>query len=587
MAQDPQAPPEEQQPEQAPPPPQEDDPEALEELRRKAKSSLEKASNDGSLRGALEKEAPKPPPSKEADVGALLDALTKCTTVAQQFRKKENVMRSIKQMERALLLCVGGEREHPAVAVEAARVRLNLGAMLSRGGRHQEALTAIRIARESLSRVMEWCDSCAGDPGIMLIADETSMLLCAAISAEAIEKEATQYTDPLAAASGSAGSSEGQPSTDASTQLYTEAAAVAEDRLPPTHPMRAYIAEYGRQAVCEPGSKKKKDARATSPLSPRSPTSPRSITSPRLSDAEVLEYHPLPKIQQREFGGSNRMPSQVLAALAETESQDAREFRAQMGFQHESRESKGRSRTATHRMSGTAVLLKMGAGNWKQTIADLEEEVLKASSKGKSRKAKAQENEALDEKPRPRAKPQPVHHHHGNEKKDIFAEYIREAASAADARFGPLCDSRQTDARKRLERKQRAEKAIRVDESSEDQYNARMFYTGHAHTIMMKMLQQRNMTRSSSDFMSEVAKTNEIPEVAHTKKLRQDLKASFNNVPRANEYFTSRPSWQASMDPQEIAAAKEKERMDMLKDFATGLGGLGLGGHGGGLSSTS
>merc|ERR1719240_185936 len=117
--------------------------------------------------------------------------------MAVHSRRVGDTKRAIKQLERGLVLCEGHECRHPAIAVEAARVRLNLSAALSCSGRHRAAKDLLSEAQKSLAEIIDWADDLAARNdevhaltlGIRNSVEEARQLHCAAVLAEAIESE--------------------------------------------------------------------------------------------------------------------------------------------------------------------------------------------------------------------------------------------------------------------------------------------------------------------------------------------------------------------------------------------------------------
>ncbi|CAE8679075.1 unnamed protein product [Polarella glacialis] len=130
------------------------------------------------------------PASDPSDLREVMATVSQYTELANNLRQKGQTSRAIRMMERAVVMCQRQEHGHPAVAVEAARARVNLGAALSEGFRHQEALVAIKEAQKGLSQVLTWASDCnPDDSGVGAIAHEARALRCAALVAEAIQLE--------------------------------------------------------------------------------------------------------------------------------------------------------------------------------------------------------------------------------------------------------------------------------------------------------------------------------------------------------------------------------------------------------------
>lgn len=176
------------------------------------------------------------------DVGTMTAAMSQHVSAAMGLRRERQLTRAIKQMERAIDICAGREAEHPALAVEGARVRISLGALLSEGGRHTEALSAIKEAQAALDSVRSWVRDCGdGDAGVVAIGQEAEALHCAAMMAEAVEVES--YGD-------------GHGPKDMHKQLISEANSFAADRLPQSHPVASLAKKFDKACVvcAQPGA---------------------------------------------------------------------------------------------------------------------------------------------------------------------------------------------------------------------------------------------------------------------------------------------------------------------------------------------
>eukprot|EP00927_Polykrikos_kofoidii_P020905 TRINITY_DN19979_c0_g1_i1.p1 TRINITY_DN19979_c0_g1~~TRINITY_DN19979_c0_g1_i1.p1 ORF type:complete len:498 (+),score=98.32 TRINITY_DN19979_c0_g1_i1:62-1495(+) len=233
------------------------------------------------------------------DPRAILQAIAACTNNGLHMRKRRQVPQSTHQMERALAICEGRGREspHPSVALETARVRLNLAATLSRGGRHSDALVAIRQAQDDLACLLEWASTCnQDDHGVVAIAEEARMLQCAAKYAESIELEPL---DPFEADLESSSSTAlGRPSVKA----HSDARRLAEVSLPQTHALQSFPAD-GR-AVCTPKSTLPADAVTPSKARERPPR--RTVSLPHIQDAPQV-----PKAEAKAKAGTARVAASV------------------------------------------------------------------------------------------------------------------------------------------------------------------------------------------------------------------------------------------------------------------------------------
>lgn len=122
------------------------------------------------------------------DMREILTAVTQHSDLATALRQKGQAGRAVRTLERAVAMCAKAEQVHPAIAVEAARARVNLAAALSEAARHREAIAHIRKAQRGLDQILAWAEQCGGsDSGAKQIAGEASALRCAALVAESIE----------------------------------------------------------------------------------------------------------------------------------------------------------------------------------------------------------------------------------------------------------------------------------------------------------------------------------------------------------------------------------------------------------------
>ena len=93
----------------------------------------------------MEAKMPLPPELQE-----LMCTAAQYTEVATVLRRKGQLDRAVRTMERAVGLCTKSELMHPALAMEAARARINLAATLSEAKRHRAALMAIKKEGQGL-----------------------------------------------------------------------------------------------------------------------------------------------------------------------------------------------------------------------------------------------------------------------------------------------------------------------------------------------------------------------------------------------------------------------------------------------------
>ncbi|CAJ1351721.1 unnamed protein product [Effrenium voratum] len=112
----------------------------------------------------------------------LMLAAAQYTELATSLRQKGETGRAVRTMERAVGMCAKSEYDHPALAVETARARINLAAALSEASRHRAALGAVKRAQGALGRVLAWAE-------VKSISEEARALRCAALVAESIQME--------------------------------------------------------------------------------------------------------------------------------------------------------------------------------------------------------------------------------------------------------------------------------------------------------------------------------------------------------------------------------------------------------------
>ena len=117
------------------------------------------------------------------DMREILTAVTQHSDLATALRQKGQAGRAVRTLERAVAMCAKAEQVHPAIAVEAARARVNLAAALSEVGRsvylrsfqclvalglhekaarHREAIAHIRKAQRGLDQILAWAEQCGG-----------------------------------------------------------------------------------------------------------------------------------------------------------------------------------------------------------------------------------------------------------------------------------------------------------------------------------------------------------------------------------------------------------------------------------------
>merc|ERR1719265_1255040 len=104
--------------------------------------------------------------------------LQQCSTLGLIARQKGQVHAAVTHLQRAVTIAKKGGREfsHPRVALEGARIRLNLTAVLSRAGRHGDAVDVIKEAQQNLIGILAWANSC--DPPEATVAAIPKKLEC-------------------------------------------------------------------------------------------------------------------------------------------------------------------------------------------------------------------------------------------------------------------------------------------------------------------------------------------------------------------------------------------------------------------------
>lgn len=237
------------------------DPELFADESTQLGSSTSSPDLGGSPTHAKRKDAPQGPASVEPP-DAIIAMLHQCSTMGLLARKRGNVQAAVTHLQRAVTIAKKGGRElsHPRVAVEAARIRLNLSSVLSRAGRHTDAIDAIQEAQQSLAGVLAWANSCeTAEQAVLRIAEEATMLQCAANLAEAIELEPfDQDTRPT--------SERGRYQSERAKQIakvqrlkamqserYGDAKALADDVLPEDHQLNqlAQLFSEGKSSFSE------------------------------------------------------------------------------------------------------------------------------------------------------------------------------------------------------------------------------------------------------------------------------------------------------------------------------------------------
>ncbi|CAE7455122.1 Klc2 [Symbiodinium natans] len=129
------------------------------------------------------------------DVLDSLETAVQYTSMARTLREKGLLARGIRMMERALAIVERQEMAHPALCLEAAKVRLYYAAYLSEGFRHREALQVIKDAQESLTQLLKWASQTPEDLAVQALGREARSLHAAAIVAQAMAVEYFEEDD--------------------------------------------------------------------------------------------------------------------------------------------------------------------------------------------------------------------------------------------------------------------------------------------------------------------------------------------------------------------------------------------------------
>lgn len=166
---------------------------------------------------------------KDEDIRVALSVLAKCTDLAVQGRMKDQPTLCVKHLERALSISKPLER-FTTVALATAKARLNLSAALSRAGRHNDAMSSIKTAQDSIEQVLSGRTKQhpRTDPDLAMLVEQAHAFQVAAIIAEGIEVEGFNE------ASGVVSTTE-EPSLQ--EQIYADACAWGEAHLRTAHPI--------------------------------------------------------------------------------------------------------------------------------------------------------------------------------------------------------------------------------------------------------------------------------------------------------------------------------------------------------------
>jgi len=475
-----------------PPPPQEA---GGEEALPPASAEVQGGAEAGTPRAEERRE------SSDDGLGQLLSSMAQCTALAMRQRRGEQPARAIRQMERAVKMCQGREHTHPALAVEAARARLNLGGLLSCSGRHMEAVDIIKESQKCLAGILAWTADCEpGDPGVETIANEARTLHCAALVAEAIELEPFVAT----VASPSQASSQGRRGMH--EELYREARAVAEDKLPPKHPMASLVARLSEE--CAVSARSTDQAEQTA--APGRPAgAPGRSAAPRGSG--------LHRSSGVGAGGGGRgSVGGVALVLPAVREQGGRGSATGSvgGGSAEASEAAGTPRAPSEREDGDFGTIEangLSASGVLQNSGDpSRSSVARRSRTGTNSGAVRAHGRAGSSGGQAKG-----------ERHDVFTDFLRGAELEKEARLGPLHESMQDDQRKRLNR---VHKTTRLElEHSEDDELKEKRYTRSGHKVFMRNLTRDNNCRSDPNLVSEARKLGESPELAQVKKLYRQL----------------------------------------------------------------
>lgn len=407
-------------------------------------------------------------PVSPRDIAELIDQVLKLTDVAMGLRQRNNWGRALKQMENAVRACEGHEQSHPAMAVEGARARLNLGAMLSSCNRHAEALDAVRGAKQNLESVLVWAQDCgAGDLGVSSIAEEARSLSCAALVAEAIElesvaaqmpedeahkrsparKRANAHPQVPTAASAAAIAEEAVAALLHRQQLYATAQAQAEGQLPQSHPMTSLV--------------KKLSAETASPSMSSSPMSAgalRSTAGQRSNQRSLVQSRGLSLPPLKEATGAEQ--SQEAAAAKQGDASGANgEVNPEAG-------------------DGTNMAQAHGYARTRGQLARREED-----------------------------------------RGDMFSEFIRNIEASKTARLNDKNPRLQEEAKKKLGQIHRSTQLLLELSNDEDLKDKR--YTKIGHKVFMNSMTKENRCRSDPALTQEARRSGAPPEVILVKKLNK------------------------------------------------------------------
>jgi hypothetical protein len=466
--------------------------------------------------GELDELEPSEAPSEE-ELAAMFAALAKCTSVALACRQKEQYGRALTLLQRGLHSCeVLGEQAHPRVALAMAKTRLNIGAILSQCGRHEEAMFEIQQSEDGLANVLQWCDSCdPSDIGVCAIFEEAVALRCMALIASAVEEE--HYGPLLATPPMTPKSQEGkdlQPQrVDPCKSLYEEAAALAATCLPPTHPVIPYTRikrdEYVLKAEAAIVAQIDTADGESNAKVARSQEASRGIL-PIQVQADPRRWNLLPATRRLEMEGSG-------------------------GFMLRWRPAKEAPSSPT-KSTGSVSPSKGDLDHRRPGALERQRAATQNKTAGPEELLPRLDGE--DHRDRERTRP----------RRNPFVEWTEGDTSKTEERKRRMEDGYQEMFQKRLER-HRTSYILEFNRlSTQDLYENRTIYTSSAHSLRTKQLAKNNVSRSmpvlKQDSTARTRKKkkedeNELQslEAASANQLREQIKQSHRsiqeNIPKA------------------------------------------------------
>jgi len=435
-------------------------------------------------------------------VGALFESLAKCQNQALNCKRSNRLAEAIQQMEQALEWCAGREGDHPAISVEASRVRLNLSAALSEAGRHTEARRAIVDADKALSSVLVWAESCgADDPGTDGIRQEACALRCAALIAEMLEIERDGFSVSNSAASPTA-AQDTLPAMQRHQELYAKARELAAVGLTPAHPITSLMKGFRNDsAVCA----------TSSALAGAAPTAfDRSSSLPPLCASRVNGANGgcLPVAHSRKDSRHMQSPASPKTPTIGAPTQPDRLGRASTAPAAARRQRSSQGQAEDPMMD-----------NFKEVTAQIGTRRL--SMYGRQSVA---------------GRPTTQGGRGGKIRCDLFANFQRQDKADREARLGLLGDTWQDDTRKRLTRVQRIDRLSGASSHNPELQDLR--FTPIGHKLVVKTLLKDNQSRSQPTLVKEASGSGESPEVVQLKRLCK----AFKDKPGAQKNIMSRKS---------------------------------------------